>query len=228
MAFTVPEIKSAIVFCLASLVFASPSQVEGAASDWLSAAKPRFPAAALKNGSEGSVKLRVVLSSDGRVKESVMLRSSGDAALDEIARKTVLTWKMKPSAIRPVDLTKGRETIVEFKQEAPIVARHPDRLGYFEKAGGVIDESELSKLWMFAPFPSYPVEARSRHEQGVARIGLTIGENGTTENIRLVQSSGHKLLDDAALRAVGLWRAHKQYVGRKVTFPIAFVMRARR
>src|SRR5438477_11476111 len=102
----------------AALSIALPFFVDGAISDWLSAPKPKFPASALKNGSEGSVKLQVVLSKDGRVTETTVLRSSGDPVLDAAAQQGGSKWKMKATTIKPSDLTKGRETIVEFRQEA--------------------------------------------------------------------------------------------------------------
>ena len=126
---------------------------------------------------------------------------------------------MRPSSIKPVDLAKGRETIVEFKQEAPIAARYPDRIASFE-----ISEHELANIWMFAPFPSYPREARERHEEGRVQVGVTIGKSGEAQNVKIVKSSGHSYLDQAALRAVALWRAHKEYAGRKFDFPIIFTL----
>jgi TonB family protein len=197
-------------------------------SDWVSAPQPKFPGDALKKGSEGSVRLRIVLTSDGRAKQAVIVRSSGDLALDDAAEKAVMKWRMKPTAIKPSDLTKGRDELIEFKQEPLIAARYPDRTAYFTSKGGAVGENELSKLWMFAPFPSYSLEARQQHEQGTVLVRLTIAKEGNTQNIRLLKSSGFKDLDDAALRAVSLWRAHKQYVGREVTVPVRFVMGRRR
>src|ERR1051326_6052018 len=84
-----------------------------AASDWLSTPLPKFPSNALKAGSEGSVKLRVLLAKDGHVVSTTLLQSCGDPTLDTAAQQGVSNWKMKPSAIRSSDLNQGRETIVE-------------------------------------------------------------------------------------------------------------------
>jgi TonB family protein len=115
---------------VAALFIALPFFADGATSDWLSAPLPTFPTSALKKGSEGSVKLQVVLAKDGHVIRTRILRSSGDPALDAAAQRAVSNWRMKPSAIRSSDLTKGRETIVEFKQEALVAAVYPDRRAY--------------------------------------------------------------------------------------------------
>ena len=207
------------------LYFVSFGQAAG--SDWLKSPQPKFPQAALKNYSEGSVRLRVLMAEDGSVRDVRVIKSSGVSTLDRAAQEAVLQWKMKPAAIKSTDLTKGRDEIIEFKQEAPIAAVYPDRAACVG-AKQSIGSPTFLKMWMFAPFPSYPLEARQSHEQGTAVIAFTIGKTGNTENIQLMKSSGFRILDEAALRAIALWRAHQQYAGGKVMIPINFTMTARR
>jgi TonB family protein len=206
---------------LAALCIALPICAASATSDWLSAPKPKFPSAALKKGSEGSVKLQVVLAKDGDVTGTTVLRSSGDPALDAAAQEAVLTWKMKSSAIKPSDLTKGRQTIVEFKQEAILAAVYPDRKAYF-------NSWENTDVWMFAPFPSYPLNVRQQHHTGKVFVKATIGADGRVASVQVLRSSGHSDLDALAVNAVRLWRAHKQYAGKKYAIPIDFVIGRRR
>lgn len=220
MAFTIREITHAIVLCLTALVFALPNQLEGATSDWLAAPKPKFPSAALKKGSEGSVKLRVVLNSDGRVKESKVTKSSGDPVLDQAAQNAVLRWKMKPSAIKGLDLTKGRETIVEFKQEALLAAVYPDRKAYWASW-------EKTDNWMYAPFPSYPLDERRLHHTGKVILFGRIDGDGRVSSVKVLQSSGHGVLDQCAVDAVRLWRAHKRFAGQEFKVPVDFVIGGR-
>jgi len=167
------------------------------------------------------VKVRVTLSKDGSVAKTTVLKSSGDPILDQTAQNAVLEWRMKPSAIKPADMTKGRDEIIDFRQEAPIAAAHPDRVGAFTHKG-VIAESELSKIWMFAPFPSYPLDARRLRQQGRVLVGLTIDKNGKPQNVSVVRSSGYAMLDQAAVHAVALWRTHREYGGRHLVLPITF------
>ena len=93
--------------------------------------------------------MRIILNSDGRVKDSVVTKSSGDRVLDDAAQKSVLKSQLKPAAIKAQDLTQGREEVVEFKQEALLAAVYPDRRAYFQNF-------ENARYWMYAPFPSYP------------------------------------------------------------------------
>jgi len=51
---------------------------------------------------------------------------------------------------------------------------------------------------------NYPDEARQRKIYGKPRLLVAIWPNGTIKEIRVLESSGHKLLDDAAIRIVRL------------------------
>lgn len=186
-------------------------------SDWISAPKPQFPVESLKKGSEGSVKLQLVLAKDGRVVSSHVLRTSGDPVLDTEAQAAVAKWQMKPAAIKPSDLTSGRPEIIEFKQRVSMGLRYADRTAYF-------DAGEYTDRLMYAPFPSYPQEERRRHHTGTALIGATTGPDGKVSDVALLKSSGYHELDRSALAAVRLWRVHKQYAGMKFKQPITFAM----
>ena len=197
---------------------------DAATSDWLSAPKPKFPSNALKAGSEGSVKLRVVLAKDGHVVSIMVLQSSGNPILDTAAQQGVSRWRMKPSAVTPSDLRQGRETIVEFKQEALVAAIYPDRQAYF----GSPEHISKSTMWMFAPFPSYPLSEREQHHTGTVLMKVTIGGDGGVASAQVLRSSGYPALDESAVKAVRLWRAHKQFAGKQGVFPIDFEMGRKR
>ncbi len=53
--------------------------------------------------------------------------------------------------------------------------------------------------------PSYPAAARRRGLEGTATLSLDIAADGTVTAVRLDESSGHKLLDDAATEAAWSW-----------------------
>ena len=209
---------------MAGLLFCLTVCGDAATSDWLSAPKPKFPGSALKAGSEGSVKLRAVLAKDGHVTSTIVLRSSGDPILDTAVQQAVSRWRMKPSAITPSDLRQGRETIVEFKQEALVAAIYLDRQAYF----GSPDRLVKSTAWMFAPFPSYPLSQREQHHTGTVLMKVTIGGDGRVASAQVLRSSGYPALDESAAKAVRLWRAHKQFAGKHGVFPIHFEMGRKR
>jgi TonB family protein len=222
MGFTVRHLRFAVTIFAIGLFLASPAQTEAAASDWIAAPRPKFPQSALKNGFEGSVTLRLEIRKDGNVTAAKILKSSGRPDLDVAAQRAVLKWRLDPRAIKPKDLTIGRDEIIDFRQEAPIAAIYPDRAAAFISKKGVIGDTRLADIWMVAPFPSYPLEAREQYLEGTCNISLSIGKDGKPQGIRLAKSCGHAILDRAALRAVALWRAHARFAGRTLTIPIHF------
>jgi TonB family protein len=208
-----------------ALLFCLPVRGDAATSDWLSAPKPEFPSSALKAGSEGSVKLRAVLAKDGHVTSTIISRSSGNSILDRTAQQAVSKWRMKPSAITPSDARQGRETIVEFKQEALVAAIYPDRQAYFGTPDHILKKSTA---WIFAPFPSYPLSEREQHHTGTVLMKVTIGGDGRVASAQVLRSSGYSALDESAVKAVRLWRAHNKFAGKQGVFPIHFEMGRRR
>lgn len=62
-------------------------------------AKPEYPKAARRRGSEGTTTLRFLIDTDGSVARSEVAQSSGDSALDESARAAVSQCKFKPAVI---------------------------------------------------------------------------------------------------------------------------------
>ena len=53
-----------------------------------------------------------------------------------------------------------------------------------------------------SPKGNYPLAARRRHEQGVAKVALQILSNGQVGQVKIVETSGFVDLDRAAIEAV--------------------------
>ena len=182
---------------------------------WRKAPKPKFPQEALKTFSEGSVAIRVVIATDGRVTNARVTKSSGNAQLDAAALEAARKWIMEPAAITPSDLHAGRAIVFDFKQEAMRGARYRDHAAWFAKQ---------TEPWVFAPFPEYSEYARRFGHKGTVRLKVTIGQQGLVSNVEIVQSSSYSDLDNAAVMAVHRWRAHKRYEGTTVVVPVRFTM----
>jgi hypothetical protein len=48
-----------------------------------------------------------------------VLKSSGHAALDELARNAAMGWRLSPDSVVPTDISKGRVELVSFKNPGP-------------------------------------------------------------------------------------------------------------
>jgi protein TonB len=58
---------------------------------------PAYPAAARRNGEEGTVTLRVLVGTEGAPREVTLERSSGSPVLDAAALATVKNWRFSPA-----------------------------------------------------------------------------------------------------------------------------------
>ncbi len=56
------------------------------------------------------------------------------------------------------------------------------------------------------PQPDYPAAARRHNMQGVVQLKLELSAEGSVVNVTVLQSSGHELLDEAAVADVREWQ----------------------
>lgn len=52
----------------------------------------------------------------GRVTNSTVMRSSGHATLDQLAREATMHWRLSPDSVLATDLSVGRLELIKFKQ----------------------------------------------------------------------------------------------------------------
>src|SRR5438045_466965 len=61
----------------------------------------------------------------------------------------------------------------------------------------------MEQMWIATPRPDYPVEALQKHLTGRGVFSLKIRpKTYTVSTVTVVQSTGHKILDDAAIQAL--------------------------
>lgn len=202
-----------ILFCVFALPVLIHLDARAAPSDWLSAPKPAYPLNAALEGTNGEVKLRVIVNSDGRVREAAIVKSSGQKELDHAARAAVLTWQLDRSRIQPRDLTSGREIIVDFREtekERRIAAAVLRRA------------SEKGSAWKHGGSFRFPLEEVYPAAQRTANIRFTIGTDGHPRAVQVIQSSGSAGLDAAAVKGIQTWTAYPEWVGETAEVPVTF------
>ena len=80
------------------------------------------------------------------------------------------------------------------------------------------------------PKPAYPAVARARNWEGVSHLRVYVLPNGAAGQVQLASSSGHDVLDSAALAAVKQWRfvpakRGDQAIASWVQFPIVWKLK---
>jgi TonB family protein len=59
---------------------------------------------------------------------------------------------------------------------------------------------------IYAPAPKYPLEARQKHWEGTTLLEMRIRPDGTVSDVKVLQSTGHALLDQDAVQAFRGWK----------------------
>lgn len=77
------------------------------------------------------------------------------------------------------------------------------------------------------PEPQYPLAAKRRGLQGKVILEVRVSISGTAQSVQIKHSSGYKILDNAAVKTVSLWRfvpatKNGQPLEANVVIPIAF------
>jgi periplasmic protein TonB len=75
--------------------------------------------------------------------------------------------------------------------------------------------------------PEYPELAKQMRQEGLVMLAADVDREGMPVKVEIIQSSGHRLLDQAALKAVSHWKFQPGRVGdipveSSVTVPIRF------
>ena len=91
-------------------------------------------------------------------------------------------------------------------------------------------KTEAIPLYKVNPPPEYPRTARRRGLQGTVMLSVLVNESGQVENIWVFTSSGYRLLDNAALKAVRNWLFEPGKIGERnaemwVKVPVRFELK---
>jgi TonB family protein len=88
------------------------------------------------------------------------------------------------------------------------------------------DKARLERTGDFlsTPRPVYPDVARATHEEGDGKFTVRVDtETGRVSKVTIAQSTGYKLLDDAAISALRRWRL-KPHTREAFNVPLSFHM----
>lgn len=78
--------------------------------------------------------------------------------------------------------------------------------GYGDGMAGVLRGPRFQPGAPGNPLPKYPERARRRGYEGLVTLAVQVSADGEALSVRVYRSSGHRILDDAAARAVRRWR----------------------
>ena len=137
---------------------------------------------------------------------------------DEIVSEEIMDSKVLDEVVFS---NQHRESILEKNIPSSIAS---------QESQGAVTEAE--PLLHMNPAPPYPRIARQRGWEGIVRIGVFVGKDGVPESAGIQESSGHNVLDQAALQTVEKWKFSPARSGSirfssRITIPIQFTLMKR-
>lgn len=101
--------------------------------------------------------------------------------------------------------------------------------GPVHAAPQAMGEPDLRPAATDAPRPPYPRAARQRGLQGVVMVRVAVSADGLPTEVFIKESSGHPMLDEAAVEAVRRWRfsparSAGRAVAAAVEIPVRFAL----
>jgi protein TonB len=130
--------------------------------------------------------------------------------METFVQETV--WE-EPAAPQPRQRQVRRERPVRQAQRRQVEYYEPPRRtagrNYEQRAAASSSygsgDQKAAPRYDVNPRPSYPIQARRRGLQGTVTLRVLVDAGGSVADVRLAGSSGHSILDQAAMNSVRSW-----------------------
>ncbi len=131
-------------------------------------------------------------------------------------------FKPEPSApIEDVKPAVSNQPLSSAETLSPSTTKETDRITD-RRAADVTAVIKATPRYSDNPPPAYPSIARKRGYQGTVVLDVFVEADGQVGDLRIIESSHHKILDRSAMKAVKRWRFEP---GRQGNQPIAMWVR---
>lgn len=104
------------------------------------------------------------------------------------------------------DKTPERTIIVETRKEPGETSTGKGAIGGVPGGATVAPPKTVAPAMRKSDLPPYPERSRALREEGLTMLSYCVGVNGRATNVQLAQTSGHRRLDDAAIKWLGQQR----------------------
>ena len=163
---------------------------------------PGYPQEAVRKSWTGHGVFELRFQPDGRVKEVLVILTTGHATLDETARDALLRWRCRPGAILRARM------MMSFTSGTGLLRISPEDRAAVENA-------------ITANLPHYPSEAVRQRWEGSGDFVIRFSPSGNATDVVLLKSTGHALLDNEAITTLRTWRCRDGVCGM-IIVPITF------
>lgn len=105
--------------------------------------------------------------------------------------------RVTPSKKPKIQTTPVNVQTVTQKPQVVQVQTRPEKIGFIKP---------VYPAYLNNPPPPYPKKAKSRRQEGIVELRVWVSEHGSVLRLKLFKTSGHPVLDRAALMTVNQWR----------------------
>ena len=161
---------------------------------------PRYPLELLSAGIEGTVWIKGLVSSSGDVVQANVGISSGNAVLDSAAVKAAYGYYFIPGELdgKPVDAVIAWDIVFDKKNA---ITEEPEGADENLPPPDKFVPVDIMPEMIYQAAPNYPRAAKQKGLQGVVWVKALVDKKGIVKKARVGKSSGHKVLDKAAVEA---------------------------
>lgn len=115
----------------------------------------------------------------------------------------------------------------EFSGDGSSSEAGKSKTTFYSAGGGAVEEKAG---YLKNPAPAYPREAAERGQEGIVMLSVSVDRSGKPQKIEVRKSSGHSLLDEAALKTVKKWKFRPGRIGflsaeSELLIPIRFQLK---
>ena len=151
----------------------------------------------------GNISLELELTAQ---QPTIKKQASQPPALNTISHKQLTAVHSKNTVNKKTTTSPQKNTapVIPEKTPAPVPAEKPAREISTADNSKQINQEQVTTLLKteFTKYFYYPKAARRRNYQGDLILSFIINDLGNIENIRVQESSGYKILDDAAIESI--------------------------
>ncbi len=142
--------------------------------------------------------------------------------------KPILVEKKKPQPMKPAAAV-TRQTVAPVAAQATGPVLNPSANPEGESTQPTGPRQATAADYLSNPAPRYPIVSKRNGEEGTVVLRVSIGADGTVQDLQLKSSSGHERLDRSAMESVSGWKFKPPTVlnipvGGTVLVPIRFVL----
>ncbi|MDT7044297.1 energy transducer TonB [Candidatus Nitronereus thalassa] len=231
------KIRVIIFFCFCLIFFSFPPVGEAQTTrvGLSHTIPPVYPREAKEKGWEGTVLIRAYVDEKGKVERVQIKKSSGQDILDWAAYDAVWKWNFIPAKENGTPTSSIVDIPINFDLRSERIKENSNTKGQVvfknldQETQNISEQDPKNRNVIVLDAPvQYPGIAKANGLEGTVLLRIVVNQGGNAESVRVVQSSGHAVLDRAASGSIWKWvfrPSEKNGITQKSTIEIPLIFK---